>query len=258
MATTFMKNNNKKYPTENPLHCSCDAQKLWEWLRDHRKWSSSTNSLTSNSASTSIVTSSLMSSSSLLMSSSGQSSASLMMSSNDNVNYLRCEHPAELRGKIFAKMEPQQFCDAPLIPKIAIQDIQPYSVIVSWQSREHLGLNGYEIVYHATSETGGAPTTGGGGGGSMGAGGLADIDEVSLYMLFKSFQFKLKMFQNFAKHHTKITYIHLKQYNCSSCCWRKITAIKLTIITLWRKQQKSCCIERYSFICMCLLLACRK
>ncbi|XP_058978013.1 chaoptin [Musca domestica] len=89
---------------ENPLHCSCDAQKLWEWLRDHRKWSSCN---------------------------------------------LRCEHPAELRGKIFAKMEPQQFCDAPLIPKIAIQDIQPYSVIVSWQSREHLGLNGYEIVYHA-------------------------------------------------------------------------------------------------------------
>lgn len=94
--------------TDNPLHCSCDAQKLWEWLRDHRKWSTS-----------------------------------------DRINYLRCEHPAELRGKVFAKMEPQQFCDAPLIPKIAIQDIQPYSVVVSWQSREHLGLNGYEIVYHA-------------------------------------------------------------------------------------------------------------
>ncbi|XP_061393291.1 chaoptin-like, partial [Musca vetustissima] len=113
---------------ENPLQCSCDAQKLWEWLRDHRKWSSSTTASLTSSSSTSSLSGG---------------------SSGDNINYLRCEHPAELRGKIFAKMEPQQFCDAPLIPKIAIQDIQPYSVIVSWQSREHLGLNGYEIVYHA-------------------------------------------------------------------------------------------------------------
>lgn len=78
-------------------------------------------------------------------------------------------------------MEPQQFCDAPLIPKIAIQDIQPYSVIVSWQSREHLGLNGYEIVYHAIVGDG---SGGGGGGGSSnsvggGMGGYPDIDEVS-------------------------------------------------------------------------------
>nr|XP_014092231.2 uncharacterized protein LOC106618861 [Bactrocera oleae] len=99
---------------ENPLHCSCDAQKLWEWLRDHRKWSQT--------------------------------------SAGDGINYLRCEHPVDLRGKVFAKMEPQQFCDAPLIPKIAIQDIQPYSVVVSWLSREHLGLTGYEIVYYATTD----------------------------------------------------------------------------------------------------------
>jgi len=35
---------------------------------------------------------------------------------------------------------------------MAIQDIQPYSVVVSWQSRDHLGLNGFEIVYHATGD----------------------------------------------------------------------------------------------------------
>ncbi|CAD7090064.1 unnamed protein product [Hermetia illucens] len=93
---------------DNPLHCSCDSQELWEWLRDHQKWMSENNS-----------------------------------------NYLRCEQPGELRGKVFSKMEPQQFCDAPLILKLAIQDIQPYSVVVSWQSREHSGLNGYEIVYHS-------------------------------------------------------------------------------------------------------------
>ncbi|XP_073832961.1 uncharacterized protein [Musca autumnalis] len=177
---------------ENPLHCSCDAQKLWEWLRDHRKWSSSTTaSLTSSSSSSSLsggsispssyAVSSLSSSSYSLSSPSSSSSSSssslssLMMSSGDNINYLRCEHPAELRGKIFAKMEPQQFCDAPLIPKIAIQDIQPYSVIVSWQSREHLGLNGYEIVYHSIVGDG----SGGGSSNSVGGmGGYADIDEI--------------------------------------------------------------------------------
>jgi hypothetical protein len=46
-------------------------------------------------------------------------------------------------------MEPQDFCDAPLIMKLAIQDIQPYSVLVSWQSREHSGLNGYQVIYHS-------------------------------------------------------------------------------------------------------------
>lgn len=107
--------------SENPLHCSCDAQKLWEWLRDHRKWSLATGG-------------------------SGGGGG------GDSINYLRCEHPSELRGKVFGKMEPQQFCDAPLIPKMAIQDIQPYSVVVSWQSRDHLGLTGFEIVYHATGD----------------------------------------------------------------------------------------------------------
>lgn len=46
-------------------------------------------------------------------------------------------------------MEPQDFCDAPLIMKVAIQDIQPYSVLVSWQSREHSGLSGYQVIYQS-------------------------------------------------------------------------------------------------------------
>lgn len=37
----------------------------------------------------------------------------------------------------------------PLILKLAIQDIQPYSVLVSWQSREHTGLHGYHVIYHS-------------------------------------------------------------------------------------------------------------
>ncbi|XP_040173019.1 chaoptin [Anopheles arabiensis] len=64
----------------------------------------------------------------------------------DNV---RCEQPAEVQGKLLLTMEPQEFCDVPLILKIAIQDIQPYSVLVSWQSREHSGLHGYHIIYHS-------------------------------------------------------------------------------------------------------------
>ncbi|XP_058063169.1 toll-like receptor 6 [Anopheles bellator] len=62
---------------------------------------------------------------------------------------VRCEQPPEVQGKRLLAMEPQEFCDVPLILKIAIQDIQPYSVLVSWQSREHSGLHGFHIIYHS-------------------------------------------------------------------------------------------------------------
>lgn len=95
----------------NPIHCSCESQELWEWLHDHLKWS-------------------------LLDELTGKSQ-------------LHCNQPETLKGKDFLKMEPQDFCDAPLIMKLAIQDIQPYSVLVSWQSREHSGLSGYQVIYHS-------------------------------------------------------------------------------------------------------------
>lgn len=97
---------------DNPIHCSCDSQELWEWLHDHLKWN-------------------------------------LIHDTAVNSNQLNCDQPASLRGKDFLKMEPQDFCDAPLIMKLAIQDIQPYSVLVSWQSREHSGLSGYQVIYHS-------------------------------------------------------------------------------------------------------------
>ncbi|XP_049539613.1 uncharacterized protein LOC125953853 [Anopheles darlingi] len=62
---------------------------------------------------------------------------------------VRCEQPAEMQGKLLLQLEPQEFCDVPLIQKIAIQDIQPYSVLVSWQNREYSGLHGYHIIYHS-------------------------------------------------------------------------------------------------------------
>lgn len=95
----------------NPIHCSCESQELWEWLHDHLKWN-------------------------LLDELTGKSQ-------------LNCNQPETLKGKDFLKMEPQDFCDAPLIMKLAIQDIQPYSVLVSWQSREHSGLSGYQVIYHS-------------------------------------------------------------------------------------------------------------
>ncbi|KAG8241396.1 hypothetical protein J6590_086117 [Homalodisca vitripennis] len=97
---------------KNPLHCGCEQQELWEWLRDHQKLVGITKS------------------------------------------GLRCEQPPELRGMLFLELEPPRFCSAPLVLKLAIQDIQPFSVLVSWQSRNHSGLHGYRVAYHALDNLG--------------------------------------------------------------------------------------------------------
>ena len=62
---------------------------------------------------------------------------------------LRCQQPPELRGLVFLELDPHAFCSAPLVLKLAIQDIQPFSVLVSWQSRNHSGIRGYQVAYHA-------------------------------------------------------------------------------------------------------------
>ena len=78
---------------------------------------------------------------------------------------LRCDQPPELRGLVFLDLDPNAFCSSPLVLKLAIQDIQPFSVLVSWQSRNHSGLHGYQVAYHA----------------------LENIDEVSIF--FSKIQF---------------------------------------------------------------------
>lgn len=60
---------------------------------------------------------------------------------------LRCEHPEELHGYPFLELPLRKLCDIPVIIRIAIQDIQTYSVLVSWQSRNQSGLNGYQVAY---------------------------------------------------------------------------------------------------------------
>lgn len=61
---------------------------------------------------------------------------------------LRCEHPEDLHGYSFLALTSQKLCDSPVVIKIGIQDIQTYSVVVSWQSRNQTGLNGYQVAYY--------------------------------------------------------------------------------------------------------------
>ncbi|XP_051160935.1 protein artichoke-like [Leptopilina boulardi] len=107
---------------ENPLHCSCESQELWEWLRDHKK---------------------------LVGGGVGRNRGSGVGVNDVESGLLRCEQPPELRGLVFLDLDPHTFCSAPLVLKLAIQDIQPFSVLVSWQSRNHSGLHGYQVAYHA-------------------------------------------------------------------------------------------------------------
>lgn len=60
---------------------------------------------------------------------------------------LQCEHPEELHGYSFIKLPSQKLCDVPVVIRIAIQDIQTYSVIVTWQTRNQNGLSGYQVAY---------------------------------------------------------------------------------------------------------------
>lgn len=59
-----------------------------------------------------------------------------------------CQQPAQLRGQNFMELEPPAFCAVPVVLKLAIHDIQPYSIIVSWKGRNHTGLHGYKVVYY--------------------------------------------------------------------------------------------------------------
>lgn len=61
--------------------------------------------------------------------------------------FIKCETPLSLRGRPFATVTSEEFC--PLITDVTVDDIQRYSVVVSWQNREHTGLSGFEIFYQA-------------------------------------------------------------------------------------------------------------
>lgn len=46
------------------------------------------------------------------------------------------------------ELEPPEFCAIPVVLKLAFQDIQPYSIFVSWKGRNHTGLHGYRVAYY--------------------------------------------------------------------------------------------------------------
>ncbi|XP_076761921.1 uncharacterized protein LOC143429939 [Xylocopa sonorina] len=109
---------------ENPLICGCESQELWEWLRDHQKLVGGVGG--------------------------GRGRGRNGVGVGDvEDGLLKCQQPPELQGLVFLDLDPHEFCSAPLILKLAIQDIQPFSVLVSWQSRNHSGLHGYQVAYHA-------------------------------------------------------------------------------------------------------------
>lgn len=62
---------------------------------------------------------------------------------------MKCEFPEEQRGKIFLDLETELLCDQPMVIRLGIQDIQPFSVFVSWQGRNRSGLYGYQVAYYS-------------------------------------------------------------------------------------------------------------
>ncbi|XP_011301867.1 chaoptin [Fopius arisanus] len=106
---------------ENPLRCGCEAQELWEWLRDHQK---------------------------LIRGSRERDKEDGMGVSDGEGGLLRCQEPIELRGLVFLDLDPHSFCSEPLIVNLIIQDVRDSSVIILWQSRNHSGLHGYQVAYH--------------------------------------------------------------------------------------------------------------
>lgn len=71
-----------------------------------------------------------------------------------NPTGLICQNPPELQGQRFMELEPPAFCAVPVVLKLAIQDIQPYSIFVSWKGRNHTGLHGYRVAYYPIEDPG--------------------------------------------------------------------------------------------------------
>lgn len=122
------------YPAENPLNCGCESQELWAWLRDHQKLVAG---VSRNHAGRK------------RSGGPGGGVGRAEVEAGNGAGLLRCQQPPELKGLVFLDLEPGAFCSSPLILKLGIQDIQPFSVVVTWQSRNNSGLSGYQVLYHA-------------------------------------------------------------------------------------------------------------
>ena len=125
--------------SENPLYCGCESQELWEWLRDHQK-------LVGGGRGGGLVASSRHHRP-------GEASRPEINGVNEaSSGFLRCEQPLAFKGLVFLDLDPRTFCSAPQVLNLTIQDIQPFSVLINWQSDNHSGLHGYQVVFYVIED----------------------------------------------------------------------------------------------------------
>ncbi|KAK8736052.1 hypothetical protein OTU49_005205 [Cherax quadricarinatus] len=62
---------------------------------------------------------------------------------------ITCDLPETLRGQSFLLMLSSSFCPQPVILRLAIQDIQSQSLLVSWQASNTTSVYGFKVTYQA-------------------------------------------------------------------------------------------------------------
>ncbi|XP_035710126.1 protein artichoke [Folsomia candida] len=119
---------------ENPLNCDCDSKELWEWLQTHPKAFSQPGSPIASALAAGGV---------------GVPNSRTPSDGTQLQPNFICERPDEFRGRGILDLDLDSFCSSPAIVKLAIQDVQPSSAIISWQGRNNSAMQGYMIGYHA-------------------------------------------------------------------------------------------------------------
>ncbi|XP_045107837.1 LOW QUALITY PROTEIN: protein artichoke-like [Portunus trituberculatus] len=66
-----------------------------------------------------------------------------------NPRDLTCELPQGLEGRAFLLLPSSAFCPQPVVMRLAIQDIQSQSLLVSWQATNSSAVYGFKVTYRA-------------------------------------------------------------------------------------------------------------
>ncbi|ROT62626.1 Toll-like receptor 3 [Penaeus vannamei] len=78
----------------------------------------------------------------------------------DHLSYIpepevvKCELPKALQGHSFLLLSSSAFCPQPLILRLAIQDIQSQSLLVSWQAANSTSIYGFKVSFQITAGDG--------------------------------------------------------------------------------------------------------
>ncbi|XP_071549840.1 uncharacterized protein [Panulirus ornatus] len=67
---------------------------------------------------------------------------------------LACDMPKALNGQSFLLMSSSSFCPQPIILRVAIQDIQSQSFLVSWQATNSSAVYGFKVSFQITAGDG--------------------------------------------------------------------------------------------------------